>query len=287
MAKFLTTVGNSYHIEQIILHASESLTLVTPFLKLSTNFIERLSDADRKGIKTTLIYGKSELAPAEEARLRSFSNLEILFCKTLHAKCYHNNDSMIITSMNLYEFSEKNNREMGILIDKENDKEIFQEALAEIESIRNASESKKSFQGEKPKTKVKSEAPIKFELHPDFNKEQNFHIPALFEVLKQQYPSYQMELKDSIILYDFPFEGIQIEVDGRIDVETDTDRKYNKLKKYSREVLHNELPNNWNNKLQIYTEKSFECNMDDEGLNQMVRKFEFIINGLYRNLRIE
>ena len=39
--------------------------------------------------------------------------------------------------MNLYEFSEKNNREMGVLFDSVDDSDIFKEALKEIKSISN------------------------------------------------------------------------------------------------------------------------------------------------------
>src|SRR5690606_21592046 len=53
------------------------------------------------------------------------------------AKCYLNERKMVITSMNLYEFSQINNREMGILIDKGNpaDIEVYEEAWKDIESI--------------------------------------------------------------------------------------------------------------------------------------------------------
>lgn len=41
--------------------------------------------------------------------------------------------------MNLYEFSERNNREMGLLIERASDIDIYEETLREIESIKNAS----------------------------------------------------------------------------------------------------------------------------------------------------
>lgn len=101
MAKFLTTAGNSFYIEQIIIKSVKSLNLVTPYLKLSRNLIERLSDAQKEGVRITLIYGKNELAPKEKKKLFAFDNIEIYFCQNLHAKCYHNESSMIISSMNL------------------------------------------------------------------------------------------------------------------------------------------------------------------------------------------
>src|SRR5688572_16163991 len=148
MAKFLTTAGNSYFIEQVILNAEKSLTIVTPYLKLSATLLDRLKDADRAGIRMSLIYGKNELSETEKKAIKDLANLEIFFCSNLHAKCYHNESSMIISSMNLHEFSEKNNREMGLLIEKAADGEIYRDTIKEIESIKNASKKQKAFADE-------------------------------------------------------------------------------------------------------------------------------------------
>jgi hypothetical protein len=45
---------------------------------------------------------------------------------------------MVITSMNMYEFSEKNNREMGVLV--ESSEAVYQEAVTEARSIVAAAE---------------------------------------------------------------------------------------------------------------------------------------------------
>lgn len=139
MAEFLTTQGTSYHLERIIMNADTWLVLISPYLKLSRNFEERLRDADRRNVDMTIIYGKSEIGPDEKARLRQFKNLELRFCDNLHAKCYINEDSVVITSMNMYDFSEKKNREMGVLITAGNDIDVYREARREVESIVRAS----------------------------------------------------------------------------------------------------------------------------------------------------
>lgn len=135
MAEFLTTHATAYYIEQIILKATKKLILISPFLQLSKAFFERLRDADQKGTPIVLIYGKKELEQGEEAQLKSLRNLTLLFCERLHAKCYYNEENMVITSMNMYEFSEKNNREMGILLNRQADKDAFDEAEREVQSI--------------------------------------------------------------------------------------------------------------------------------------------------------
>ncbi|HRD40465.1 MAG TPA: phospholipase D family protein [Bacteroidia bacterium] len=135
MAEFLTTTGTSHNIEQIIINSKDTLILVSPYLQLSKTLFERLKDASNRNTEITIIYGKDELKPNEKNSLAELSNLRLLYFENLHAKCYCNDNNMVITSMNMYEFSEKNNREMGVLIDKERDKELYQKAFAEIKSI--------------------------------------------------------------------------------------------------------------------------------------------------------
>ena len=230
MAKFLTTVGNSFYIEQIILNAEKSLTLVTPYLNLSQNLIDRLADADKENIIITIIYGKSDLNIKEKNKIESLKNLELFFCKNLHAKCYHNEKSLIITSMNLYEFSERNNREMGILIEKNSDLKIFEETLKEIESIKNSSSKEKSI---KKASEHSTESNLEtLKINPNFNEEWNFHLPSLMKILKEKYPNHKIKFNDSIRINDFPKKGINLNIDGRIDFEF-LDKDYYQSIRYS------------------------------------------------------
>ncbi len=135
MAEFLTTNGTSYHIENIIIEAKTKLVLVSPYLQISKTFYERLKDASNKNVAIKIIYGKDELKPNERNSLAELKNVELFFFENLHAKCYFNETKMVITSMNMYEFSEKNNREMGVLIDRNVDKELFDKAVNETLSI--------------------------------------------------------------------------------------------------------------------------------------------------------
>lgn len=135
MAKFLTTSATSNQIEQIILTAKKRLYLLSPYFQLSNILFERIKDADRRGVIIKIIYGKNELSHEEQQKLLSLSNVSVHFSNNLHAKCYFNETNMIITSMNLYEFSEKNNREMGVLLNDKEDLKAFTEAYNEASSI--------------------------------------------------------------------------------------------------------------------------------------------------------
>ena len=140
MAEFLTTHGTAFQIENVIAGAKERLTLVSPFLKLSKTLTERLQDAARRGVKITIVFGKEELEREQEHLLAGLADARLYFLPNLHAKCYFNEDRMVITSMNMYEFSEKHNREMGVLL--EAGEPAYANALREVDSIIAAAEAR-------------------------------------------------------------------------------------------------------------------------------------------------
>ncbi|ODS30361.1 MAG: hypothetical protein SCARUB_04520 [Candidatus Scalindua rubra] len=131
MAKFLDTTGVSYHLEKLIKGANDRLILISPYLKFNDRIKELLDDKDRLKLDVRLIYGKNELQPEESNWLKDLKSIRSSFCKNLHAKCYLNENEAILTSMNLYEFSQQNNNEMGIYVTKENDTELYNEIYEE------------------------------------------------------------------------------------------------------------------------------------------------------------
>ncbi|MBU3966500.1 MAG: phospholipase D family protein [Euryarchaeota archaeon] len=135
MAKFLTTTGVSFHLEQLINKANENLILISPFLRINDRIKQLLEDKNRLKMDIRVIYGKNELQPEENNWLKSMQFIRTSFCKDLHAKCYLNEKEAIITSMNLYAFSEVNNNEMGIYIEKEKDAEIYKDVLEEAKRL--------------------------------------------------------------------------------------------------------------------------------------------------------
>jgi len=135
MAKFLTTRGTSSEIENIINTAKKMVTLISPYVKIPGTLFQKLKDADRNGVEIRLVYGKDELKPDVKNQLKQLKKLSLRFRKELHAKCFYNEESMVITSMNLYDFSEINNIEMGVLLTVKDDPDIFEPARKEAESI--------------------------------------------------------------------------------------------------------------------------------------------------------
>ncbi len=135
MAKFLNTSATNYFLEELIKGAQERLVLISPFLKLNDRIKELLEDKNRLKIDVRIVYGKSELQPQEIEWLKAQSYIRTSFCKNLHAKCYLNEENAIVTSLNLYEFSQINNNEMGILIRRDDDAELYKDTYEEAQRI--------------------------------------------------------------------------------------------------------------------------------------------------------
>jgi phosphatidylserine/phosphatidylglycerophosphate/cardiolipin synthase-like enzyme len=144
MAKFLNTSATNYFLEELIKGAKDRLILISPFLKLNDRIKELLADKNRLKIDVRIVYGKSELQPEEINWLKELTYIRTSFCKNLHAKCYLNEELCIIASLNLYEFSQVNNNEMGVLI------RISEEVRISLERVSSETESKTEMEDTSP-----------------------------------------------------------------------------------------------------------------------------------------
>jgi phosphatidylserine/phosphatidylglycerophosphate/cardiolipin synthase-like enzyme len=140
MAKFLDTTGVSNELAQIIKGAKDKLILISPYLQISDRFKEMLEDQDRMKLDIRIIYGKSELQPQENNWLKSLKSVRTSICKNLHAKCYLNEKEALISSMNFYEFSQMNNNEMGIVVYKSEDTQLYNDINEEAKRLIRISE---------------------------------------------------------------------------------------------------------------------------------------------------
>lgn len=138
MAKFLTTRQTTSELENIITNARTELVLISPYIKIADNLFPSLKQADQKKVHTTVVYGKQELDNTVTKQLSQLEHLTLRFLDKLHAKCYYNETKMIISSLNLYDFSE-GNFEMGILLDAQYDVPAYADAKAHAELIINTS----------------------------------------------------------------------------------------------------------------------------------------------------
>ena len=150
MAKFLNTKQLNIWIPKLIEETERELIIIVPFIQTSERIFQLLSEANARGVETTIICRENKLNAREKDKLLSIDNLNLMYHPNVHAKCYFNGKYLIIGSMNLYEFSERNNREMGVLISSErirdedgtysdsDRKDVFRDAVLEIRTIMNA-----------------------------------------------------------------------------------------------------------------------------------------------------
>ena len=144
MAKFLTTIDIASQLRELIMGADKTLYLVSPYLQISKDFQELLISREKNKKETVIIYGKNELTPDHLKFLTSMRYVYLKFYENLHAKCYINDTKLIITSLNFYEYSMINNKEMGVLYDTINseDNEIYSKALEYVKLIEDNSDDK-------------------------------------------------------------------------------------------------------------------------------------------------
>ena len=143
MAEILNTTKINYHLERIIEEASTHIVIISPYMKIHDRLLNLLAEKISAEIALTVIYGKKKMEGELHDQLSNFDSTTIYFCPNLHAKVYANDEEAIVASLNLHEFSQINNYELGVLIQKAEDKDLFAGVLSEIEMIKKGSNCEK------------------------------------------------------------------------------------------------------------------------------------------------
>jgi hypothetical protein len=140
MAIFLNTQKLNEWIPKIISETVRELVIIVPYIKASEKVYKQLCEANQRGVETILVYREDQLSKTEKEKFTKLDNLNLFYHPNVHCKCYYNERYLLITSMNMYEYSEQNNREMGILLEREKCQgSVFTEAVDEIRQIVNSS----------------------------------------------------------------------------------------------------------------------------------------------------
>ena len=107
----------------ILRKAKKRVILVSPYNKLWGHFNTELDEAVNRGVKVTMLYREGEETESTDwLKKQGVSGYAV---KNLHAKIYMNEAQVLVTSMNLYDSSAQNSREICIAIeDEELQKEI-------------------------------------------------------------------------------------------------------------------------------------------------------------------
>ncbi len=122
MARFLADEDLNVAIRNIIEKASSELIIVSPYIKLheriKSAFNQHINNPD---LSIVVVFGKNEQDLSKSVSrddlefFTRFQNIQIKYESRLHAKYFANEISSLITSMNLYDYSQNNNVEVGIL----------------------------------------------------------------------------------------------------------------------------------------------------------------------------
>jgi phosphatidylserine/phosphatidylglycerophosphate/cardiolipin synthase-like enzyme len=140
MAKLLNTTGITYHLEELIKKTNDKLILISPYLQLHHRIKDNIGNLNLLKKDIRIVYRESKLKLEESNWLESQIGVRTSICPNLHAKCYINESQAIVTSMNLYAYSQENNEEMGVLVIKEEDPELYQEISQEAQRLLTISE---------------------------------------------------------------------------------------------------------------------------------------------------
>ena len=112
--------------------------LISPYLQTNPRIRELLEQKSRLDTHIRVIYGKRDLQTQEREWIDPLPSIELCFREPLHAKCYLNEKEALLTSMNLYQFSEVHNDEMGILVSKRREEDsgrLYNQIYKEAEQI--------------------------------------------------------------------------------------------------------------------------------------------------------
>ena len=116
-----------------ITHISEDvrkhLVIVCPYLKINDRLRRIIEIAVSRGVKLYIVYGKGNMDHSTMSWLKGLRNTSIGYIPNLHAKIYLTEGHAIVTSMNLYEFSQVNNEEIGVLLGYKEDRRDYKAIL--------------------------------------------------------------------------------------------------------------------------------------------------------------
>lgn len=122
MAKFITGKELAEEVYDIIHDAKKQLLILSPYVKLDGYFKKLFSKhKNNSELHIIVAFGKNPRNPERSLKsedlqyFMDFPNVSVIFIPTLHAKYYANEKKGIVTSINLYDYSFKNNVEFGVV----------------------------------------------------------------------------------------------------------------------------------------------------------------------------
>jgi hypothetical protein len=134
MVEVLDTYMINKEITEVCECSKKQLVIISPFLKINDKLRRSIESAVNRSVKLTVIYGKNEMDKDTYEWLKALPYCNIGFLKNLHAKLILNEEAAVLSSMNLYEYSQVNNHELGVLVRMKDRKNEYKELI--LQSIR-------------------------------------------------------------------------------------------------------------------------------------------------------
>ncbi len=125
MAEFLKGNRVLAALEEIISKAEKELIIVSPFISFHKRFEDVLKEkTSNDKLRVTIVFGKGDTAHKlnfEEADLdllKGMPNVELRHEPRLHSNYYANEHHSLLSTINLYDFSQNEQIEFGVHVNK-------------------------------------------------------------------------------------------------------------------------------------------------------------------------
>ena len=104
-------------ILNIIQYSEKYVVIVSPYIQLWEHLTLQLKSAIKRGVVIKWFYRTNEVKPKIINELKTIG-VQMKNIDILHTKLYFSENHGIMTSMNLYEYSSNNSKEMGLYTDE-------------------------------------------------------------------------------------------------------------------------------------------------------------------------
>ena len=172
----------------LIEEAREELIIVSPYVKIRewNKMIKALQKAVQKGVNVIFI---ARLNCKQDLSILDDLDIKPILIMDLHAKVYINESSAVVTSHNLYYYSDTNSIELG----------HFTEDVKEIKELKKFVD---VYLLDKPVNTVKFSERKKYELKEDFEFLKQWEVEKLKDFFEDKYPNKKITSTSSYIFSD-------------------------------------------------------------------------------------
>ncbi|ASP39345.1 hypothetical protein CHH28_11955 [Bacterioplanes sanyensis] len=135
MAQFLTSAALTGALEALIDDAEKHLVLVSRVVRLTPTLRQKLESKATTPVSIRIVCGDKNLSPEDHQWLKQHRQIQLRYVPDLHARCYLNDHTALITSLGLDDLEQGNSTEMGVLAQADSDPELYRNAVKEVGRI--------------------------------------------------------------------------------------------------------------------------------------------------------